>query len=194
MKIRVRDAEACSPDESFLWDSVWINRPDASGGYADWIMAGPDDPPSQRGGLRSRMGLHTAILISLFTDRRLPEGITPPNDDRDPRGWWGDSIQIDDEPGVEIGSLLWTLERGTLDADVVALAMDYTEEALQPILDQGAVARFEIETEADQVRGFLIIRVRAFDSAENAIYDERFNFLWRAELATPAPMNFGTRF
>lgn len=186
--------EGCAPDESFLWDSVMINRPDASGGFADWVMAGPDDPPGQAGGLRSRMGLHTAILISLFTDKRLPEGMTPPNDDRDPRGWWGDSIKLDDEPEGETGSLLWTLERGHLDPEVVALAKDYAEEALQSIVDQGAVERFEVETEADQVRGFLIIRVRAYDPAGAIAYDTQFDFLWRTELARPAPMNFGSRF
>lgn len=193
MKIRVRDTEGCEPDESFLWDSIMVNRPDASGGYADWIMAGPDDPPSQRGGLRSRMGLHTAILICLLTDRRLPEGVPSPRDDGDPRGWWGDSIRLEDEPDTEIGSLLWTLERGTLDEDVARLAKDYAEEALDVLIDQGAVGRFEVETEADKARGFLVIRVGAFDHAGARIYDERFNFLWRAELSRPAPMNFGTR-
>lgn len=192
--IRKRDTESCEPDESYLWDSVMVNRPDASGGYADWIMAGADDPASQRGGLRSRMGLHTAILIQLFTDRRLPEGMTPPNDDHDPRGWWGDSIKLEDEPDTQMGSLLWTLERGTLDEETVRLAKDHAEEALEPLLDQQAVALFEVETEAEKTRGFLVIKIRAFDAAGGVIYAEKFNFLWRSELANPAPMNFGTRF
>ena len=196
MKIRFRATEACEPAVNHLWDSVMINRLDASGGYADWVIADPinkGDPAEQGGGLRARMSLATAILICLFTDKRLPEGMESPAGDSDPRGWWGDSVRLDGDPeGVELGSLLWTLERGTLDADVAKLAKDYAEEALQPLIDQGAVARIEVETVLEQLQGFLGIIVRAFSHAGQLVYDQRFDTLWR-ETQTPARMHYNYR-
>lgn len=173
-----------------------INRLDASGGYADWILADPKnngDPAEQGGGLRARMGLHTAILICLLTDKRIPEGEESPAGDDDPRGWWGDSVRLDDEPeGVEIGSLLWTLERATLDNETAKLAVDYCYEALQVLIDQGAVARFEVEAAVNQLQGFLGLTVRAFSQAGQLVYDQQFETLWR-ETQNPARMNYNYR-
>lgn len=196
MKLRFRDTESCDPVISHYWDSVMVNRMDASGGYADWVLADPinnGDPSEQGGGLRARMGLHTAILICLFTDKRLPEGMESPAGDADPRGWWGDSVKLDDEPdNAEMGSLLWTLERGTLSEEVAKLARDYADEALQVLVDQGAVAVFEIETEIDQINGFLGLIVRAFSQAGVLVYDQKFQALWD-ETRNPARMNYNYR-
>jgi phage gp46-like protein len=189
MLIRVRDTEACEPQSTFLWDSVWLNALHATGGYADWIMAGAEDPAEQRGGLRARMQLMTAILICLFTDRRLPPGETRPGNNQDPRGWWGDSIRLSDEPDAQLGSLLWTLERSVLNAETVRLAYDYCEEALQVLIDQGAVARFELEVRADQVQGHLLIEVRAFDHANIEQVSTHYDIVWQ-QLRTPAGMNY----
>jgi phage gp46-like protein len=189
MLIRMRDTEACEPQGTFLWDSVWLNALHATGGYADWIMAGADDPTDQRGGLRARMQLMTSIMICLFTDRRLPAGDTRPGNNEDPRGWWGDSIKLSDEPAGEMGSLLWTLERSVLGQQTINLARDYCEEAVQVLIDQGAVARFEIEVRADQVQGHLLIEVRAFDHANIEQVSTHFDVVWQ-QLRTPAPMNY----
>lgn len=195
MKIRFRDTESCEPKVNHLWDSVMINRLDASGGYADWLLADRNkgDPAEQGGGLRARMMLHTAILICLFTDKRIPDGMESPAGDDDPRGWWGDSIQLDGEPpGVQVGSLLWTLERGTLSNETAKLANDYCTEALQVLLDQQAVARFDIETGVDKSIGFLWIIVRAFSHAGQLVYDQRFETLWQ-ETMNPARMHYNYR-
>jgi phage gp46-like protein len=190
MLVRIRDAEACEPRETFAWDSVWVNNEGAGGGYADWIMAGPDDPPAQAGGLRARMELHTAILIQVFTDKRLPEGMRNPASDADPRGWWGDTFKIDGEPAGETGSLLWTLERSPLDDDTARLAKDYVEEALQVILDQGAVSRFDVATSADRRLQMLTISIGAYDRAGKPITNPLvYDIAW-AQIAAPAPMTF----
>ena len=190
MLFRVRDTEACEPQSNLLWDSVWVNMADRFGGYADWIMADANDPKDQRGGLRARMQLHTAIMLCLFTDKRLPEGMTPPDDPRDRRGWWGNSIRLPGEPeGVELGSLLWTLERGTLSEATRALAIDYATEALQVLIDQGAVARFEIDATVDPVRGMLGMTVNAFNNVGERFTKVAFDAIWQQHL-TPAQSTF----
>lgn len=190
MLVRIRDTEGCAPEVNHIWDSVWVQRLDASGGYADWLLAGADDPAEQGGGLRARAALHTATLICLFTDRRLPADLAHPNEDGDPRGWWGDSVRLDGEPDTAIGSLLWTLERAVLNERTAFQAGIYAAEALDVLVEQGAVARTEVETEIRIEQGLLGIQVRHFDRSGGIVYAQAFDVLWR-EAAGNAPMNFG---
>lgn len=96
--------------------------------HGDWVLDGPS--------LASGHDLETAILISLFSDRlALPSDETP---DGDRRGWWGDS------PQYPIGSRLWLLDRVKGPRDVPQRAHDYAAEALQWLIDDGVVARFDI--------------------------------------------------
>ena len=190
VQIRIRDTEGCESQPHLLWDTIWIQRTDASGGYGDWIMAGPNDQAESAGGLRSEMALHTATILCLFSDRSLPDGYDSPNDDGDRRGWWGDSVKLQGEPAGEFGSLLWTLERSVIDDRVVQLAADYAREALEVLLEQGAVARTEVETAGDAARGLLTMTVRHYSAAGAIRYEQRFSVLWGQE-ASPKPMNFG---
>jgi phage gp46-like protein len=188
--IRVRDTEACERQPQLLWDTIWIQRLDASGGYGDWILAGAGDQVESRGGLRAEAALHTATMLCLFTDRQAEDDDTLPTDDGDRRGWWGDSVRLDDEPEVPLGSRLWLLERATLTDRTPALALDYAEEALAVLADQGAVARTEVETSADRSTGALFIVVRHFSHDGARVYDQRFGVLWE-QTRRPVPMNFG---
>lgn len=190
--IRFRDTEACEPEPNLLWDTVWIQRLDASGGYGDWIMAGPGDQVESRGGLRAEAALHTATLLQLFTDRRLPDDVTHPGNDGDPRGWWGNSIRLEGEPDVEMGSLLWTLERSALGGDLQRRAQSIVEEAMAPLAGQGAVARTDVETSIDRGQGALLIVIRHYSQAGDRIYEQRFGVLWQQTLRG-AQMNFGDR-
>ena len=190
IQVRMRDAEGCARQPFLLWDTIWVQRTDASGGHGDWILAGEGDQPESAGGLRAETALHTATLISLFSDRRLPDGYLNPNDDGDRRGWWGDSVKVPGEPAGEFGSLLWTLERSVLNARVVQLAADYAREALQTLIDQGAVARTEVETAGDGGRGLLMLTVRHYSQDGAQRYEQRFSVLWAQE-TNPRPMNFG---
>lgn len=188
--VRIRENEACAPDSFLLWDSIWVQRLDASGGYCDWLLATEGDPAEARGGLRSSAALNTAVLIALFTDRRLPPDMVSPHGDGDPRGWWGDSIKFDDEPEQPIGSLLWTLTRGTLDRATAQLAVDYATDALQPIVDQGAVARFDVTAEPRITEGWLLLTVKGYSHANEARFDQRFEVLWEQAQLNPR-MNYG---
>ncbi len=195
--VRFRDAEACEPEPHLLWDTVWVQRLDASGGYGDWILAGSGDQVESRGGLRAESALHTATLLQLFTDRRRPDSgpyAARPGagEDSDPRGWWGNSIRLDDEPDAELGSLLWTLERGVITDRLAAEARAIVEDALAVLAAQGAVAATEVETSVDRRQQSLLITVRHYSQAGARIYEQRFGVLWH-QSARNAPMNFGDR-
>lgn len=82
------------------------------------------------GDLERDDGLETAVVISLFTDRRAAdEEIRPgaPGNRSDRRGWWADETLPD---GDKIGSLLWLLEREKITPAVLTRAKQYAEDAL----------------------------------------------------------------
>ena len=78
-------------------------------------------------------GLETAVIVSLFTDRRSADGDALPLGQTDRRGWWGDGYA--DVAGDQIGSRLWLLGREKQQAVVLARATEYAREALQWLLD-----------------------------------------------------------
>lgn len=85
--------------------------------------------------------LSTAIMISLFTDRRANEDDVIP-DGIDPRGWWADAMD-----GQRIGSRLWLLERSRSLPEVFARAKEYAEEALAWLKDDGIAAKVDVTAE-----------------------------------------------
>ncbi len=84
------------------------------------------------------LDLQTAILISLFSDRQAAPGDVIPDGSNDPRGWWGDNT---------IGSRLWLLSRSKQTQDTLQRAYDYIAESLQWLIDDGVVARFDLNCE-----------------------------------------------
>jgi phage gp46-like protein len=179
MDIRIRDTEADDQQPFLLWDSYW-NQNLLDPAVVDWKLAGPDAPQNAYG-LAADHALHTAILISLFTWRRADPSDKLPSG-ADPKGWWGDTIDLE-ENETRIGSRLWLLLRSTLSENTARLAEDYAYEALQPIIDQGAVARFVCTAEVDVVSGYLALDVKAYSQSEQMVYDQKFERLWRQEFA-----------
>lgn len=111
--------------------TIW----DVASGRGDWSVTNGD--------LTSGNDVETAVLISLFTDRQAqPSDIVPDASigNRDPRGWWAQDAKY------QIGSRLWLLDRAKGVSDTPIRAKDYCIEALQWMLDDGVVARFDITT------------------------------------------------
>lgn len=77
------------------------------------------------GDLASEDQLDTAIIVSLFSDRRAEPYEVP--DPKARRGWVGDL----ENPGDPIGSKLWLLEQSRLTATTAGAASDYAEQALE---------------------------------------------------------------
>lgn len=101
----------------------------------------PFDLRFSNGDLVTSSSLQEAVIISLFTDRRvakedLPEGETSR------RGWWGDFGGED-----RTGSRLWLLDRTKLTTETLALAREYCEEALAWLITDGLAERVDVATE-----------------------------------------------
>lgn len=103
-------------------------------GRGDWTLSGAD--------LQGNHDLVSAVLISLFTDRVANVDDAIPDGSNDPRGWWADGGQQ-----YPIGSRLWLLQRSKQTDETASKARDFIAEALQWMIDDGAVVRFDIGTE-----------------------------------------------
>jgi len=90
-------------------------------------------------------GLETAVLISLFTDRRAAPDDAVPEAGADLRGWWGDVAPS--VAGDLIGSRLWQLSREKQTATVVARAREYAEEALAWLVIDGVAESVVVEAQ-----------------------------------------------
>ncbi|MEG1800083.1 MAG: phage GP46 family protein, partial [Synergistaceae bacterium] len=127
--------------------------------------------------LSSDEGLETAIVISLFTDRRA-EGEELPSGETRLKGWWGDSLA---EPvNDRIGSKLWLLYREKQLPEVAHRAKQYVEEALKWLTETKIAQKVEVETTFVQT-GLLGIGVKIYKPALNEVTDYRFNYNWQAQ-------------
>jgi phage gp46-like protein len=96
----------------------------------------------KNGDIQTDEDIETAVLISLFCDRRA-------NDDEidvlDKRGWYGDlySIQQNDKTG----SKLWLLKREKLTALTIARIRNYSNEALAHLVEDKRVKDIDVNVE-----------------------------------------------
>lgn len=133
------------------------------------------------GDLRVDRGLRTAVLLSLFADRRIADderlpGHRDPEDlelpgvsprlPRDLRGWWAD------RDGDLFGSRLWLLGRAKLTSITIDLARQYAEEALAWLVDEGIAEAVEVR--AERLSNNLSIDVRIHRGRAR-----RWDELWR---------------
>lgn len=170
-EIRIRQDEGYDDALPMAWDSVWV--PDS--GCADWAVADPDEEENNVGGMQARYPVETAIILCLFTDRRRPDWLVAGDDSAERRGWHGDTYDIEAEEGERpLGSLLWTLERAALTQETQDRARAYAEEALETLILQGVVARFEIETEIDQTANRLALGIKAYGPDGERRYASKF--------------------
>ena len=107
------------------------------------------------GQLVSDDGLRTAILISLFSDARAPEGAELPEAGADRRGWWGDDFAADGQNATgqnAIGSGLWLLQRAKITPATLQRAREGAFEALGWLIRDGIAAAIDVEVEAQGSR------------------------------------------
>jgi phage gp46-like protein len=124
--------------------------------------------------LASDAGLTTAVLLSLFTDRRAEDDDRPPSgDESDRRGWWAD--QFSPNRADRFGSRLWLLERSVRTDEVRRRAIEYVREALAWMLEDRVVATIDIE--ADTTDRDLLIGVTLHRPGRDAVA-LRFAHVW----------------
>lgn len=91
-------------------------------------------------------GLKTAVLVSLFTDRRadaddeLPD---PRSGDR--RGCWQDQYLAN--TGDSLGSRLWLLKRAKQTNETIERAKEYMREAMAWMLEDDVVTAIDVAAE-----------------------------------------------
>jgi phage gp46-like protein len=125
-------------------------------------------------------GLSTAVIISLFTNRRADRGQALPLGETDRRGFWGDAVV--DVPGDRIGSHLWMLAREKQLSEVIARAEEYTREALQWLIDDKVASRVEVLVENTRFQQ-LDIQVTIYrPSGDPAQF--RYNYAWQSQAAS----------
>lgn len=137
------------------------------------------DETGNRGGLRARAALETAVLICLMSDARAEADELRDGDGN--RGWPGDTFDLaaDEAP---IGSRLWLLSRRAIDADTLpALAEAYAVEACQVLVGQGAAAHVAASATVDPERNRLDLAITLTDRSGTVLAAPRFAVLW-AEL------------
>lgn len=123
-------------------------------------------------------GLRLAVMISLFSDRRVEDGTVVPANDGDLRGWWADEFAI--VPGDKIGSRLWLLDRSTGADNVAIEAQQYAEEALAWLIEDRVASRVDVVAEFEDSTLTLEITIER-PSGDPASF--RFSAAWDAEAA-----------
>lgn len=170
--VSFRDHEAAAP-QVLLWDTVL----DTAGGELgfDWAVA-PLDGRADAGGLAARQALATAVVISLFTDARAPDGWRPT--ERDRRGWWGDGLS---PAGTEpLGSWLWTvIETGVADAATALAAEAEAARALAWMVRDGVAARVATSATADPAARRISLLVEIFARDGERLFSREFDILWQ---------------
>lgn len=117
-------------DLALVWDEKL--------GSADFVVIDSD--------LASDPGLETAMLLSLFTDRRAePDDVPPSGNPNDRRGWWADQFAAVE--GDRMGSRLWLLDRSKATNETALLAKEYASEALQWMIVDGVAGSINVATE-----------------------------------------------
>lgn len=175
----VRAAEGCADPGNLLWDTRW----NAPGGVGDWQIADASET-GNAGGLSAANAIETAVILALFTDKRVAEDhplyfLA----DGDARGYWGDGVDVrDDLNEGPLGSHLWLLERAPLTIrgePATRWATQFANEALATLAAQGVCARIEVSAEQNELQSRLELTVRLFARDGAIVFDRRFDNLWQ---------------
>lgn len=94
--------------------------------------------------------LETAIIISIWTNRRARDDDRLPDGSGYLGGWWGDTFA--DVDSDEIGSRLWLLSRETRTPETLNRAKQYLIEAVQWLIDDGVATKVDVHVEYDRNR------------------------------------------
>lgn len=173
--IDTRSGEACLDLPWPGWDTIW----DPATQSADWGLAGSAE--GNAGGLAASAALDTAVILCLFTDRRCPAGhpLARFVEDGDPRGWWGDGIDLRRDLGeAPLGSLLWLLERAAMLPEIEIWAKALIEEALAPLVARRVVVSIAVKVAARAGGHGLDWSVALYGRDGSLVYDRKFAFAW----------------
>ena len=133
---------------------------------ADLVIEGDD--------LKLEQGLETAVIISLFSDKRVSRQLLPEGASGQ-RGWWGDVLS--DIESDEIGSHFWIINRETVSYEVLNRLEEFVFRALEWMIDGGLAERIEVTSTR---RDLEIIDISVSISRLET-EDLRFDFAWEGQ-------------
>lgn len=106
-------------------------------------------------------GLETAIIISLYTDRRV----------ENKNGFWGDSLG-----DGEWGSKIWTLRRETLNPKIQKKLEEYAKDSLKWLIDDKVAKSITVSSEIiNPMSIHLLIKIIR---PNGSVLGYRFNNIW----------------
>lgn len=138
--------------------------------------------------------LHTAVIISLFTDARAGNDDTLPYQQTSRRGWVGAAFlprsDMSTDDGMNFGSRLWLIYTGKRVDEVLETARFAAFEALQWLIDTGVVDSMDVQTEwrgdSADAEGVIAIRIRMYRSRDRDA-QPIYNALWGTTLRLSKP-------
>jgi len=123
-------------------------------------------------------GLETAVIISLFTDRRASaEQIPPEYPQDDLRGYWGDITNA--SATDQTGSLLWLLAREKQLPQTLSRAEQYCREALAWMIDDLVSTRIDVFASYIS-KGWMLLVVDIYRPAGQTVRFQ-YNYEWSAQ-------------
>lgn len=144
-------------------------------GGGDLVLLGQD--------LARDDGLESAVLVSLFTDRRASvEQLRDGDNKSDLRGWWGDFAPPVE--GDKTGSLLWLLSREKQTRETLARGQQYAKQALDWMVEDKVARAVAVQTEYART-GVMLIGVD-IDRPDGLRSTYRYDYEWAAQAAKRA--------
>lgn len=143
-----------------------------------WDGARGDFVVSARDGLQAESPLKTAVTMLLFSDVRGTDSEMERADESDKRGWFGDGVDVATADGeAPLGSRLWLYRREALTDAIARKFDDEARRCLQPLIDQGAVARIDVSATVIGLETLrLTVDLYGRDGAK--AFSDRFDILW----------------
>lgn len=123
-------------------------------------------------------GLRTAVILSIFTDRRAEADDDIPAGDGDRRGWWADQFSAVDSDLM--GSRLWLLDRSAQRGNIPQLIDAYVREALAWMLVDHVVDEIGVEVEEQPGKVFYSVTLARPHTSPVTF---RFSHVWDGEAA-----------
>ena len=137
------------------------------------------------GDLTNENGLETAVIISLFTNRRAnDDDALPDPSSLDRQGWWGDQASPD-VPNDQIGSRIWVyLDRAKTTPEVLVQVKQAAEEALRWLIEDKVAVKVEVEVERGGTPGNdqLHMRVKIYKTYKESVTYE-YDFNWESQFS-----------
>ena len=123
-------------------------------------------------------GLETAVIISLFTDRRASaEQIPPEYEQDDLRGYWGDITSV--SATDQTGSLLWLLSREKQLPQTLSRAEQYCREALAWMIEDVVATKIAVSASYHS-QGVMLLEID-IDRPTGPAVRYRYNYEWSAQ-------------